>query len=91
MICADCHQDIMQRNPEMCPYCHSKNLISEEKFAELEKAKPIAKKEMGKIDSVVMECPYCGSSQKLASKSNEVTCAHCHKIYTIPKKVLDLL
>lgn len=91
MICADCKQDIMQRDPELCPYCHSKNLISEEQFAELEKANPIKKKEMGKIDSIVMECPYCGASQKLASKSNEVTCASCNKTYVISEKILDLL
>jgi hypothetical protein len=30
MKCRDCGQDILQKHPEMCPYCHSKNLISEE-------------------------------------------------------------
>jgi DNA-directed RNA polymerase subunit RPC12/RpoP len=30
MKCADCGQDILQENPAMCPYCRSKNLISEE-------------------------------------------------------------
>jgi hypothetical protein len=30
MRCKDCGQDILQKNPEMCPYCRSRNLISEE-------------------------------------------------------------
>jgi len=30
MKCGDCGQDILQTHPEMCPYCRSKNLISEE-------------------------------------------------------------
>jgi DNA-directed RNA polymerase subunit RPC12/RpoP len=30
MKCGSCGQDILQAHPEMCPYCHSKNLISEE-------------------------------------------------------------
>ncbi len=30
MKCGDCGQDILQANPELCPYCRSRNLISEE-------------------------------------------------------------
>ena len=30
MKCGDCGQDILQAHPEMCPYCKSKKLISEE-------------------------------------------------------------
>jgi hypothetical protein len=30
MKCGDCGQDILQKHPEMCPYCRSRNLISEE-------------------------------------------------------------
>jgi len=46
---------------------------------------------MGKVDTISMKCPYCGASQPIASKSNEVTCKGCGKDYVIPKKVLDLL
>jgi DNA-directed RNA polymerase subunit RPC12/RpoP len=34
MKCRDCGQDILQTDPEMCPYCRSKNLIREEGLAE---------------------------------------------------------
>lgn len=30
MKCGNCGQDILQAHPVMCPYCHSKNLISDE-------------------------------------------------------------
>ena len=48
MRCLDCNQDIIQSNPEMCPYCHSKNLISDEKYEDLEKEKSL--KEIAKLD-----------------------------------------
>ena len=28
MKCADCREEILQKNPEKCPYCGSRNLIS---------------------------------------------------------------
>ena len=30
MKCGNCGQDILQVHPEICPYCKSKNLISDE-------------------------------------------------------------
>jgi hypothetical protein len=30
MKCRDCGQDILQAHPELCPYCRSRNLISED-------------------------------------------------------------
>ncbi len=35
MKCADCGQEILQAHPELCPYCKSKNLISEEDTSKL--------------------------------------------------------
>ena len=46
---------------------------------------------IGKVGSISMDCPHCGASQPIASKSNEVKCQYCGKNYVIPKKVLDLL
>lgn len=44
MKCADCGQDILQAHPEMCPYCKSKNLISEEDNSkEIQSAEQLAK------------------------------------------------
>jgi ribosomal protein S27AE len=109
MKCGDCHQDILQKNPEMCPYCKSKNLISDDELARIERVQTLTENKklekagrktnyaisanvnIAKISSISMECPHCGASQLLATKSNEVICAHCKKRYVIPKKVLDLL
>ena len=46
---------------------------------------------IAKIGSISMECPHCGASQPITSKSNDVTCSYCRKNYVIPKKVLELL
>ncbi len=118
MKCADCREEILQKDPRKCPYCGSINLISKEddmqnilaeienlkkagryedaalKYEELEmwdKAREIRNVNMGKVSSVNMECPHCGASQPLSSKSNEVQCNYCRKNYVIPKKVLELL
>ena len=118
MKCANCGEEILQKNPQKCPYCGSTNLLSMKDIvptviAEIEKLKKAGKYEeaalkyeelemwdkateirelnMGKISAINMECPHCGASQPLSSKNNEVTCKHCKKNYTIPKKVLELL
>ncbi len=46
---------------------------------------------ISKAGTISIECPHCGASQPIATKSNEVTCKFCGKNYVIPKKVLDLL
>jgi DNA-directed RNA polymerase subunit RPC12/RpoP len=44
MKCGDCGQDILQTHPEMCPYCKSKNLVSEEDSSkEIREAERLAK------------------------------------------------
>jgi DNA-directed RNA polymerase subunit RPC12/RpoP len=44
MKCKDCGQDILQAHPQMCPYCRSKNLISEEDAPrEIHEAEQLAK------------------------------------------------
>lgn len=48
MKCGDCGQDILQANPELCPYCRSRNLISEED----------AKKETKEIERLVKAGRY---------------------------------
>ena len=129
MKCGDCHRDILQKNPEMCPYCGSKNLLSDEQASDfdmkeiekLERARRYedaaskceelglmdraeecrkkaetshggsAGKNVGRVSAISMECPYCGASQQLTSKSHDVACNRCGKKYVIPKRVLELL
>ena len=118
MRCGSCREEILQKDPQKCPYCGSTNLISvkdmvPEVLAEIEKlrkagdyeaaalryeelemwdkATEIRELNTGKVSTINMECPHCGTSQPLSSKSNEVKCKHCSRKYLIPKKVLELL
>ncbi len=54
MKCGDCGQDILQVHPEMCPYCKSKNLVSEEE----------AEKEIGAIEHLVKAGRYEDAARK---------------------------
>lgn len=117
MKCAECREEILQQNPQKCPYCGSTNLISKKdelpkvlaeinklkkagkyeeaalKYEELEmwgNAEEIRKLNMGKVSAISMECPHCGASQVLSSKTSQVTCKRCGTTYVIPKKVLEL-
>jgi DNA-directed RNA polymerase subunit RPC12/RpoP len=50
MKCADCQEEILQKDPQKCPYCGSTNLISKEDevptiLAEIEKLKKAEKYE----------------------------------------------
>ena len=50
MKCADCKEEILQKDPQKCPYCGSTNLISKEDevptiLAEIEKLKKTGKYE----------------------------------------------
>jgi hypothetical protein len=42
-------------------------------------------------DGISVNCPHCGSSERLESKASEVTCRHCGRTYYIPKKILDMI
>lgn len=128
-ICCNCREELLQRNPDKCPYCGSTNIVSKAEYiknmaSEIEKMEKAGKYEdlaliyeklemwdmagevrrkaktsyvisaninIGKVGTISMECPHCGASQPLSSKTNEVTCKYCGKNYIIPKKVLELL
>jgi hypothetical protein len=46
---------------------------------------------MGKDGAISVNCPVCGSSRIVESKSNLVKCLHCGNDYIIPKKVIDMM
>ena len=50
-----------------------------------------ANSNIAKVASISMECPHCGVSQPIVTKSEEATCQYCRKNYFIPKKILELL
>jgi ribosomal protein S27AE len=129
MKCAKCREEILQKNPQKCPYCGNTTFLSEEEnaqniMAEIEKlqragryedaalkyeelemwdkareCRRMAKKSnvttanvnIGKVSTISMACPHCGTSQPISKKTNNVICKNCGTNYIIPKKVLDLL
>jgi uncharacterized Zn-finger protein len=47
--------------------------------------------DVGKIGTISIQCPYCGASQPITSKSNRVKCNYCGRDCIIPEKIIDLL
>ena len=86
--CKKCHQEILQKNPTQCPYCKSKEFVTEEE-AEVAIEEPDLK--TGKINSISFLCPYCGAKQSINSKLKEITCPKCMKVYKVPEKARELL
>jgi Zn finger protein HypA/HybF involved in hydrogenase expression len=129
MRCLTCKESLLSNDVEVCPYCDSRNVVSDEKYAayaieEMKKLEKAGRYEdaakgyeeldmldkagdcrrlartnyvvsaslnIGKIAAISLECPHCGASQPVTSKSNEIKCNYCNKNYIIPKKVLELL
>ena len=82
--CKKCHQEILQSNPRMCPYCGNKEFAPVEEIAE-------DVMETGIVKSIVLKCPYCGEKQLISSKAEEIKCKKCLKKYEVPVKARELL
>ena len=66
MKCLDCKADILAKDTGMCPYCFSKNLVSDEVVLESEKAQPIT----SKLNEVT--CSYCKKNYVIPKKILEL-------------------
>jgi len=86
--CKKCHQEILQAKPSQCPYCGSKEFVSEDE-TQIEAEETELK--TGTVKSIGMQCPYCEQKQTVSSKLEEVTCPRCRKKYKIPEKAIGLL
>ena len=66
MKCGDCKQDILQKNPDMCPYCKGKNLMSDEEAlkAEIDAIKKLEK--AGKLKEASIQYEELGFPEKAA-------------------------
>ena len=96
MKCADCGEDILQKNPEKCPYCGSTNLVSLRDIvpkvtAEIEKLKKAGKYEEAavKYEEIEMfdkaeECRKLnmGKVSKISMK-----CPQCSETQSISSKI----
>jgi len=82
MKCADCGEEILQKDPEKCPYCGSANLLSKEDIvptvmAEIEKLKKAVKYEEGALKYEELE---------MWDKGKEVRDLNMGKVSTITMK-----
>jgi uncharacterized Zn-finger protein len=136
MKCLNCKEEIIAKDPDLCPYCGSYDIVDSsdtevaddspdpeilERIDKLERAERFedaallyeelemwdkagetrrkartnyvisANLKIAGLSSISVNCPNCGASQPVESKSNEVTCSYCKKKYIIPKKILELL
>lgn len=96
MKCADCGEDILQKNPQKCPYCGSTNLLSIKDiipavFAEIDTLKKAGKFEDAalKYEELEMydkaeECRKLnmGKVSKISMK-----CPHCSETQPISSKI----
>jgi DNA-directed RNA polymerase subunit RPC12/RpoP len=95
MKCADCREEILQKNPEKCPYCGSKNLISmkamvSEILAEIEKLKKAGKYEAAALKYEELEM---WDKAKEIRKLNmgkvstiNMECPHCGAVQQLSSK-----
>ncbi|HII85257.1 TPA: hypothetical protein HA273_01465 [Candidatus Bathyarchaeota archaeon] len=95
MKCAECKEEILQRDPDRCPYCGSSNLLSEKEealstLAEIEELKKAAKyedaaikyEELGMLDKAE-EIRKLNTGKVL---SISIACPHCSASQTITSK-----
>jgi DNA-directed RNA polymerase subunit RPC12/RpoP len=82
MKCADCGEEILQKNPEKCPYCGSTNLIS--KKDEI----PIVLTEIGKLKKAgkYEEAALKYEELEMWDKAKEIRKLNMGKISTITMK-----
>ena len=95
MKCADCGEDILQRNPQKCPYCGSTNLVSIQDLVpkvtvEIEKLKKERKYEEAalKYEEIDMFDKAEECRKLNMGKVSEIImeCPHCSETQSISSK-----
>ena len=95
MKCADCREDILQKNPEKCPYCGSKNLLSEKDIlpaalSEIEKFKKAGKYEEAALKYEELEmwdkAEECRNFNMGKVAAISLKCPHCGNIQSLSSK-----
>jgi DNA-directed RNA polymerase subunit RPC12/RpoP len=95
MKCADCGEDILQRDPEKCPYCGSTNLVSlidlvPKVTAEIEKLKKAGKYEEAalKYEEIEMfdKAEECRKINMGKVSKISMECPHCGETQQLSSK-----
>jgi DNA-directed RNA polymerase subunit RPC12/RpoP len=95
MKCADCGEDILQRNPQKCPYCGSTNLLSIKDIvptvtAEIEKLKKAGQYEEAalKYEEIDMldKAEECRKLNMGKVSKISLECPHCGETQPVSSK-----
>ena len=95
MKCADCGEDILQKDPEKCPYCGGTNLVSLKDLvpkvtAEIEKLKKAGKYEEAaqKYEEIEMfdKAEECRKLNMGKVSAISMECPHCGKTQPLSSK-----
>jgi len=102
IVCDDCKQEILQEDPNKCPYCGSYNLELVDK-SELKKYvvdKSRLPKNLDRLeDPKEAKCPRCGGLGKITAEVGwyhgdyyfkQYECMMCHKKFNTKKYDLDV-
>ena len=71
MKCADCGEDILQKNPQKCPYCGSTNLLS---------IKDIIPSVIAEIDALKKACKFEDAALKYEELEMYDKAEECRKL-----------
>ena len=95
MKCTDCGEDILQRNPQKCPYCGSTNLLSIKDIvptvtAEIEKLKKAGKYEEAAVKyeelDMLDKAEECRELNMGKVSKISLECPHCGETQPISSK-----
>jgi DNA-directed RNA polymerase subunit RPC12/RpoP len=95
MKCADCREEILQKDPEKCPYCGSANLISIKDIiptviAEIEKLKKAGKYEEAALKYEELElldkAEECRRLNMGKVSTINMKCPHCGETQQLSSK-----
>ena len=95
MKCADCREEILQKNPQKCPYCGSTNLLSMKDvvptiIAEIEKLKKAGKYEEAalKYEEIDMldKAEECRKLNMGKVRAITMECPHCGETQPLSSK-----
>lgn len=96
MKCSDCREEILQKNPQKCPYCGSTNLLSMKDvvptvIAEIEELKKARKYEEAALKFEELEmwdkAEECRNLNMGKVSAVSLKCPHCGAIQPVSTKV----
>jgi DNA-directed RNA polymerase subunit RPC12/RpoP len=79
MKCADCREEILQKNPEKCPYCGSTNLVSKKDEVPSVLAEIAKLKKAGKYEEAALRYEEI----EMGDKAKEIRNKHTGKVSAI--------